>query len=76
VVASGVCQSYGAVVTIVDEAADPRTALSVDELPPEPRRHRAVGAILLIVGLVVAGILIILVGSALGADPSGGCGGG
>ena len=51
--------------------------LLANELPPEPRsRNRAVAAIFLIVGLVAVGILLVLVGSALGSDPAGGCGGG
>ena len=55
-------------VSVLDYAA---------ELPPEPgTRRRAIAAILLIVGLVAVGILLILVGSALGSDPAGGCGGG
>jgi hypothetical protein len=46
-------------------------------LPPEPRsRNRTVAAIFLIVGLVAVGVLLMLAGSALGSDPTGGCGGG
>ena len=47
-------------------------------LPPEPLnvRRRAVIAVVLILGLIAAGILVILAGAALGASPTGGCGGG
>ena len=39
-------------------------------------RRRSIAAIFLIFGLIAVGILILLVGSALGSDPTGGCGGG
>ena len=62
--------------------ADPWAAamreLLANELPPEQTdvRRRAIMAIVVILGLVIAGVLIIMVGAALGAAPTGGCGGG
>jgi hypothetical protein len=84
-------QGYLSGVSVVDDSglsvatgdAEPWAAalreLTADEaaMPPEPgRRNRAIAAILLIVGLIAVGILLILVGSALGSDSVGGCGGG
>ena len=57
-------------------AAEMRELLA-QELPPEPRsRNRVAAALFLIFGLVAVGILLVLVGSALGSNPAGGCGGG
>lgn len=69
-------RSYLSDVSVTDDH-DVSVLDAAAELPPEPRtRNRAVVAVLLVLGLVAVGILLILVGSALGSDPTGGCGGG
>jgi hypothetical protein len=44
--------------------------------PPPNTLRRAAAAICVILGLIAVGILLLLVGSALGSGAGGGCGGG
>lgn len=73
---------YRLLMTVATGDPDPWNAqlreLLASEVPFEQTstRRRAIAAIFLIFGLIAVGILILLVGSALGSGPGGGCGGG